>query len=58
VPEYWIVDVENRTVDRWRPDDSAAETLGETLRWHPDVEVAPLVIDLPGYFDRVTGTSA
>jgi len=55
VPEYWIVDVENRTVERWRPDDSVPEALAETLQWQPDASAPPLVIDLPAYFDRVTG---
>ncbi len=55
VPEYWIVDVENGTVDRWRPNDSSAETLAETLEWQPDRLIGPLAIDLPGYFARVLG---
>ena len=55
VPEYWIVDTTARTVERWRPDDSAPETFAETLHWRPDAAVPPLVIDLPAYFDRVLG---
>jgi Uma2 family endonuclease len=55
VPEYWIVDLEHRTVERWRPSDSAPETLTETLEWQPERDVPPLVIDLPGYFDREHG---
>ena len=55
VPEYWIVDVSVRTIERRRPDGSPAEVLTETLEWRPDAEAPPLMIDLPAYFDRVNG---
>jgi len=55
VPEYWIVDTDERTVERRRPDDSPAEILTESLEWRPDFDAPPLVIDLPAYFDRVHG---
>ena len=55
VPEYWIVDTDERMVERWRPDDSPVETLTESIEWQPDPDVAPLVIALPAYFDRVQG---
>ena len=55
VPEYWIVDTTERTVERRRPDDSQAEILTESLQWHPELDAPPLVVDLPGYFDRVHG---
>jgi Uma2 family endonuclease len=54
VPEYWIVDTDERTVQRWRPDDAIPEILLETLRWQPGVD-SPLTIDLPAYFDRALG---
>ena len=57
VPEYWIVDIDARVVERWRPNDSAAETVAETLEWQPDRYIAPLAIDLPRYFSRVLGES-
>jgi Uma2 family endonuclease len=55
VPEYWIVDTDERTIERWRPDDSPVELLTESVEWQPDRDVPPLVIDLPGYFDRAQG---
>ena len=55
VPEYWIVNTAERTVERQRPDDSPVEILTESLQWQPDPDAPPLVIDLPGYFDRVHG---
>jgi Uma2 family endonuclease len=55
VPEYWIIDVDVRSVERWRVDASAAESFTETLEWRPTRAVAPLVIDLPTYFALVLG---
>ena len=55
VPEYWIVDTDERIVERWRPDDSPVETLTESIEWQPDPDAPALVIDLPAYFDRVHG---
>jgi len=55
VPEYWIVDTHERAVERWRMDDSPVEILTASLEWQPDLDAPPLVIDLPGYFDRVHG---
>ena len=57
VPEYWIVDTDERTVERCRADDSLVERLTESLEWQPDRDVPPLVIDLPGYFDRIHGVA-
>ena len=55
VPEYWIVDTDERAVERRRLDDSPVEILTDSLSWQPDPDAPPLVIDLPGYFDRVHG---
>ncbi len=53
VPEYWIVDLDARVVDRWRPGDDRPEILVESLTWQPREDAAPLVIDLPTYFAEV-----
>ena len=55
VPEYWVVDVHARTVERWRVDSSGGETLAQSLEWRPERSAAPLVIDLPEYFARTVG---
>src|SRR3712207_1185901 len=55
VPEYWIVDVDARVVERWRPDDARPEVLSDRLEWRPDAERTPLPIDLPAYFAEVAG---
>ena len=63
VPEYWIVDLDARLLERWRPGDERPEVLHVTLVWQPDVarpvgmpsgeDLTPLEIDLPAYFAEV-----
>ncbi|MGH7752132.1 MAG: Uma2 family endonuclease, partial [Gemmatimonadales bacterium] len=53
VPEYWIVDVFARLVERWRPGDERPEVLSEELTWRPDPALPRLVLDLPKYFAQV-----
>ena len=55
VPEYWVVDLDARLVERWRPDDERPELLGETLEWRPAAEAQPLIVDLPVLFGRMLG---
>ena len=53
VPEYWIVDLEARLVERWRPSDERPEMLTDRLSWHPDPAIPPLTIELPEFFRQV-----
>jgi Uma2 family endonuclease len=53
VPEYWIVDAHARTFDRWRPLSVSAETLQDTLTWHPDPRFAAFTMDLRQFFRTV-----
>ena len=53
VPEFWIVDVDARIIERWRPTDSRPEVLTDALTWQPPFEIPPLVIDLDAYFAEV-----
>jgi Uma2 family endonuclease len=53
VPNYWIVDVEARLVEIWRPGDGRPEIATETLLWQPDPALEPLVIELPPLFSAV-----
>ena len=53
VPEYWIVDVDARRVERWTPGDEVPGVLGERLEWRPAADVPPLEIDLVTFFARV-----
>jgi Uma2 family endonuclease len=50
VPEYWIVDIDSRLVERWRPDDDRPEILVDVLEWRPKDEIDPLLIDLNEIF--------
>jgi Uma2 family endonuclease len=52
VPEYWIVDAESRTVERWRPEDARAELVSEQLVWQPEGASQPFVLDLPAFFEE------
>jgi Uma2 family endonuclease len=53
VSEYWIVDLDARVVECWRPGDERAEVLEKTLVWHPTGAAEPLTIDLVHYFADV-----
>ena len=53
VPEYWIVDLDARVIERWRVGDERPEILVDTLAWQPGADVEPLSIELAGYFASV-----
>ncbi|HET7585689.1 MAG TPA: Uma2 family endonuclease [Gemmatimonadaceae bacterium] len=55
VPEYWIVDVDARLIERWRPTDARPEILTERLGWQPDAAYPPIEIALDEYFAEVCG---
>jgi Uma2 family endonuclease len=50
VPEYWIVDLDARTIERSTPGDSRPEILVDRLEWHPDGATQPMVVHLETYF--------
>jgi len=52
VPEYWIVDVDARLIERWRPGDERPEILVEQIEWDPAGASQPLVIELREFFQR------
>jgi Uma2 family endonuclease len=52
VGEYWIVDLDQRQVERWRPGDTAAEILTARLVWQPVRGVPPFELDLTLLFAR------
>jgi Uma2 family endonuclease len=53
VPEYWIVDLDARLFERWRPSDERPEILTQSLEWLPGNAEVPMRIDLPAYFAKV-----
>ena len=52
VEEYWIVDLDARVIECWRPAQETPELVRERLEWAPRGG-EPLVIDLASYFDRI-----
>ena len=55
IPEYWLIDTDARTIERWRHTDDRPEILSETLRWAPPGTAEPLDIDLPALFEEALG---
>jgi len=53
ISEYWIVDLDSRLVERWRPGDDRPEILSETLTWQPSESAAPFELDLAAFFAEV-----
>jgi Uma2 family endonuclease len=53
VPEYWIVDCEQRAIERWRPDAAAPELASTTLEWRPDGATRAFVLDVVAFFRTV-----
>ena len=53
--EYWIVDLDARIVERWRPGDERPEIVTSRLEWKlPQVEET-VAIDLASFFAEVLG---
>jgi Uma2 family endonuclease len=50
VREYWIVDAEARSVERWRPGDLRPEVMLDRITWRPEGAGEALSIDLPEFF--------
>jgi Uma2 family endonuclease len=46
VAEYWIVDIDSRLIERWRPWDERPEILRQSIEWRPDEDGEVLTIDL------------
>lgn len=53
VEEYWVVDPEQRRVERWRPAAAEAEALTKLLVWEPVGRARSFELDLIRFFARV-----
>jgi Uma2 family endonuclease len=51
--EYWIVDLDARLVERWRPGDERPEVVSEKLEWQPEPSAPALSLDLVALFREV-----
>lgn len=50
VAEYWVVDLEARVVERWRPADDRPEVLDRRLIWQPVPDFPAFDLDLGEFF--------
>jgi Uma2 family endonuclease len=55
VPEYWIVDLDARAIERWQPGDERPTWLGERVEWRPAGATEPLVIEFETLFRDALG---
>ena len=55
VAEYWIVDLDARLVERWRPEDERPEIVTDMLRWEPAPGITPVAIDIQQLLQQVLG---
>ncbi len=53
VPDYWIVNVDARVFERWRPGATQPELVTERLEWRPAPDVEPFVMALDDYWREV-----
>ena len=53
VSEYWIVDLDARLMERWRPGDERPEILTDLLEWRPNGATSSFLLPLPGLFARI-----
>ena len=53
VPEYWIVDLDARVIERSTPDNARPEILADRLVWHPQGAVEPFDLNIVEYFVSV-----
>ena len=55
IPEYWIVDLDSRLIERWQPDDERPEILQEQLIWQPEPGVEAFDLDVKALFVELWG---
>ena len=52
VPDYWVVDVSARAIERWRPESEEPDVLTDRIEW------AGFSIDLPAVFRSIFGEAS
>ena len=53
VRDYWIVDIDARTIERWTPTSLRGEVFVDEIQWQPLDSHEPFVLDVAGYFRAV-----
>jgi Uma2 family endonuclease len=56
VPDYWIVDLDARLLERWTPGDERPAVLTETLVWQPRGAATAFTLEIPLFFGSVFET--
>ena len=56
VPEYWVVDLDARVVERWSPERETPLVFRTTLEWWPAGASEALTIDLVQLFETIWST--
>jgi Uma2 family endonuclease len=55
VPEYWIVDLDARIIERWMPERSTPLVEPTRFEWTPTGADSSLTVDVVDIFDRIWG---
>jgi Uma2 family endonuclease len=53
VPDYWVVDLDARMIERWIPSRNTPQVLQTSVEWKPDAAKSPLTIDLVELFNEI-----
>jgi Uma2 family endonuclease len=53
VPEYWIVDMDSRTIERSTPSDARVDVVAERLAWPVEGASEQFEMDVADYFAQV-----
>ncbi|MDP9177571.1 MAG: Uma2 family endonuclease [Gemmatimonadota bacterium] len=53
VPEYWILDVDARIIERWTQGRESPEVCRDSLVWLPENASVALTIDVPDLFETI-----
>ena len=53
VSEYWVVDLDARTIERSTPADARVDVIVDRIEWTVDGASTSLVVNVPQYFTRV-----
>jgi Uma2 family endonuclease len=51
--EYWIVDLDARVIERWRPGDERPEMLADRIEWVVPGHAVTWTLDLEAFFAAV-----